>query len=214
MLMLGQRHGRREIGHVVGQRRRGVHREIDLAPVEAGAAAQQDLALLLLGHGAAARLGGLAGARIEAVEIGRGAAGAALAQDDDVALAADVGGLVPPVAFGQRIGAGRRGDQRRIAGAAREIDHGLGAGRALGLQHRHLEAHLAALGLLAILRHDQHEAFDAIAARRLEGAALALQPRRGKRASCQNAAGMLPSRTAPAQSDHGQCCATSWLVTA
>ena len=35
-------------------------REIDLAPVEAGAAAHQDLALLLLGHGAAPRLGGLA----------------------------------------------------------------------------------------------------------------------------------------------------------
>ena len=59
--------------------------KVDLAPVEAGAAAQQDVALLLLGHRAPARLGGLGGARIEAIEVGRGAARAALAQDDDVA---------------------------------------------------------------------------------------------------------------------------------
>ena len=50
--------------------------------------------------------------------LGVDAAGAALAQDDDVAAAADGGGLVPPVAFGQRVGAGGRRHQRRIARAA------------------------------------------------------------------------------------------------
>jgi hypothetical protein len=138
----------------VGQGRRRIHRKVDLALVEAGAAAHQDVALLLLGHRPAAGLGGIGGARVEAVEVGRGAPGAALAHDDDIAAAADDGGLVPPVAFSQRIGAGTGGHQGRIAGTAREIEHRLRAGGALGLQHGHLQAHLAALGLLAILRHD------------------------------------------------------------
>src|SRR5205807_5559299 len=105
--------------------RRGVHRQIYFAFVEAGAAVHQDVLLLLFGHRPAARPGGVAGARIEAVEIGRRSAGAALARDDDVTATADGGGLVPPVAFGKRVGTGARGDQRRIAGTAREIDQGL-----------------------------------------------------------------------------------------
>ena len=199
-LALAQRRG--EIGHVVGQRRRRIHGEVDLAPVQPGPAAHQDVPLLLFRHGAAARLGGIGGAGVETVEIGRRAAGAALAQDDDVAAAADGRRLVPPVALAQRVGARRRGHQRRVTGTAGQIDERLDAGRALGLEDGDLQLDLAALRLLAILRHHQDEAFDPVALGRLEGTALALQPRRGRRASCQNQQESCQAAQEP-QSRHG-----------
>ena len=62
-----------------------------------------------------------------------------------------------------------------IAGAAGEIDQGVGGERSPGLQHRHLEAHFLAARLCAVFRHDQGVAFDLVAARRAENAALALE---------------------------------------
>ena len=179
-------HRRRQIGHVVGQHRRVVHAEVDLAAVDIGPAARQYFPLLLFGDGAAARLGRFGHAVVEAVEIGRRPTRAALTQDDHVALAADHGGLVPPVAFGQRVGAGGRGHQRRIAWAAREINQRLDAGRTLGLEDGDLQLDLAALRLVAILRDDQHEALDPVAARRLERAALTFETWCRDGALCQN----------------------------
>ena len=181
-----QREGGGEVGDIVGERRGRIHREVDLAPVERRAAARHDIALLLFGNLAAAGLRGLRGARVEAFEIGCRPARAALAQDDDIAAAADVGRLVPPIAFGQGIGAGIGRHQRRIAGTTREIDQRFQACAALGLQDRDLEPDLAALRKVTILGDDEDEAFDPVAARRLEGTALALQPRRGHGVSCQS----------------------------
>ena len=181
-----QREGGREIGDVIGQRRSREHREIDLASLERGAAAHQDIELLLFGDRPSAGLGRLGGARVEAVEIGRRSTGAALTHDDNVTAATDIGRLVPPIAFGQGIGAGARRHERRVAGPTREIDERFEAGRALGFQDGNLQPDLATQRLLAVLRNDQHEALGAVAARRLEGTALALQPGRGHGVSCRS----------------------------
>src|SRR5258708_4066158 len=162
---LGQRQCPCQVGHIVGQHGRGIHREVDLAALERIAAAQQDAVLLLLGDGATARLGGLADARQETVEVGRRPTGTALADDDDVAAAAHGGGVLPPIALDQGGDAGFRGHQRRIAGAARQINHRVGHAPALGPEDDSAQPPLAALGPAAILRPDQHETLEAVAPR-------------------------------------------------
>jgi len=121
--------------------------------------------------------------------LGVVAAAPSLAHDDDIATAADDGGLVPPVAFGQRIGdrdleatrGASPGPAERVLTSLRRPPCGLAFSTATFRRTSRPSGCSRFYRCTISVKHSTP-----VAARRLEGAALALEPG-GPRTHCRPA---------------------------